>query len=130
MPGIFAADSSGRGPGAIRNYDGSLNSPANPAAPGSTVVLWVAGLGQLVPAQLTGSVVGGANLPVLRFPVTVTIGGQPAQQIAYQGPAPLAIAGLYQVNCVVPQGVASGQAPVVLTSDGRQSQPNLTVAIR
>ena len=130
MPGIFAADSSGSGPGAILNSDGSLNTPSHPAAPGSIVVLWVAGLGQLVPAQPSGSVVGGSNLPVLLFPVTVTIGGKTAPQIAYSGPAPFAIAGLYQINCVVPAGVASGPAPAVVTSDGRQSQPNLTVAVQ
>ena len=129
MPGIFAADGSGRGPGAILNADGSINSPANPAASGSTIVLFAAGLGQLNPAQPNGSVVSGANLPALLYPVTVTIGGRTAQ-IAYAGPAPQAVAGLYQVNCVVPAGVASGQAPVVVTSDGRQSQPNLTVAVR
>jgi uncharacterized protein (TIGR03437 family) len=129
MPGIFAADGSGRGPGAIQNSDGSYNSPANPAASGSTIVLFAAGLGQLNPAQPNGSVVSGANLPALLYPVTVTIGGRTAQ-IAYAGPAPQAVAGLYQVNCVVPAGVASGQAPVVVTSDGRQSQPNLTVAVR
>jgi uncharacterized protein (TIGR03437 family) len=129
MPGVFAAGASGRGPGAIQNSDGSYNSPANPAASGSTIVLFAAGLGQLNPAQPNGSVVTGANLPALLYPVTVTIGGQTAQ-IAYAGPAPQAVAGLYQVNCVVPAGVASGQAPVVVTSGGRQSQPNLTVAIR
>jgi uncharacterized protein (TIGR03437 family) len=68
-------------------------------------------------------------LPALLYPVTVTIGGQTAR-IAYAGPAPQAVAGLYQINCVVPAGVVSGQAPVVVTSDGRRSQPNLTVTIR
>ena len=61
--------------------------------------------------------------------MTVTIGGQTAQ-IAYAGPAPQAVAALYQINCVVPAGVASGPAPVMAASDGRQSQPNLTVAVR
>jgi uncharacterized protein (TIGR03437 family) len=129
MPGLYAANASGSGGGAILNSDGSLNSAAKPAPAGSTIVLYAAGLGQLDPAQPNGSVVSGANLPALLYPVTVTIGGQTAQ-IAYAGPAPQAVAGLYQVNCVVPAGVASGQAPVVVTSDGRQSQPNLTVAIR
>lgn len=126
VPGIFAADGSGRGPGAILNSDGSYNSPANPAASGSTIVLFAAGLGQLSPAQPTGSVVSGASL---LYPVTVTIGGQTAQ-IAYSGAAPLAVAGLYQINCVIPAGTASGPASVVVVSDGRPSQPNLTVAVR
>ena len=105
------------------------DSATNAAPAGSTVVLWVSGLGQMNPAQANGSVVAGANLPALRYSVTVTIGGQPAT-VVYQGPAPLAVAGLYQVNCVVPVAVAPGQARVVVTSDGRQSQQNLTVAVR
>ena len=129
MPGLFAADRSGSGLGAIQNADGSYNSATNAAPAGSTVVLWVSGLGQMNPAQANGSVVAGANLPALRYSVTVTIGGQPAT-VVYQGPAPLAVAGLYQVNCVVPVAVAPGQARVVVTSDGRQSQQNLTVAVR
>ena len=38
-PGIFTANSSGTGPGAILNPDYSLNSPSNPAAKGSVVTL-------------------------------------------------------------------------------------------
>lgn len=129
MPGIFSADSGGSGLGAIQNADGSYNGPGNPAPPGSIVVLYVAGLGQLNPPQPNGSIVAGANLPMLSYLASVTIGGQPAQ-IVYSGPAPLAVAGLYQVNCVVPAGLASGPAPVVVTADGRSSQPNLTVSIR
>jgi uncharacterized protein (TIGR03437 family) len=38
-PGLFTADGSGSGPAAALNEDQSANSPANPAARGSTVVL-------------------------------------------------------------------------------------------
>jgi uncharacterized protein (TIGR03437 family) len=132
MPGLFSVNYSGSGQGAIQNADASYNSAANPAAPGSVVVLWVAGLGQLNPAQADGSIVPlttVSTLPTLQYPVTVTIGGQPAQ-IEYQGPAPLAVAGLYQINCVIPPGTPSGPAAVVVMADGRQSQPNLTLAVR
>jgi uncharacterized protein (TIGR03437 family) len=129
MPGIFSADGSGSGLGAIQNADGSYNGPGNPAPPGSVVVLYVSGLGQLNPPQPNGSIVAGTDLPVLRYPASVSIGGQPSQ-VVYSGPAPLAVAGLYQVNCVVPAGLASGPAPVVVTADGRSSQPNLTVSVR
>jgi uncharacterized protein (TIGR03437 family) len=128
MPGVFSANASGSGLGAIQNADLTMNGPANPAAPGSVIVLYAAGLGQLTPAAPDGSIVV-LPLPALAFPATVTIGGQPASTV-YAGPAPLAIAGLYQINCVVPAGLAAGEAAVVITADGRQSQPNLTVAIQ
>ena len=44
-PGIFSADSSGSGPGAILNADYSLNTPDNPAEAGSFVVLYGTGGG-------------------------------------------------------------------------------------
>ena len=129
MPGLFSANSSGSGPGAIQNADGSYNTATNPAAPGSIIVLYLSGLGQLNPAQTDGSIVSGSTLPALQYPVSVTVGGQ-AAQIVYQGPAPLAVAGLYQINCVIPPGTPSGSAAVLVAADGKQSQPNLTVAVR
>ena len=71
----------------------------------------------------------GSPLPVLRYPVTVSIGGQNAQ-IVYSGAAPQAVAGLYQINCVIPAGTPAGPAAVVVTSDGRPSQTGLTVAVK
>jgi len=129
MPGLFSADTSGSGQGVIQNQDGTTNSAANPAAPGSTVVLWVSGLGPLNPVPADGSIVSGEKIPALAQSVSVTIGGQ-ASEIRYSGPAPTAIAGLYQVNCVVPLGIPPGSAAVVVTSGGQRSQPNLTIAVR
>lgn len=129
MPGLYSADSSGFGQGAITYPDGSVNSAQNPAAAGSLVTLWASGLGSLIPQPADGALVTGSPLPVLQFPVSVSVGGQPAQ-ILYQGPAPVAPAGLYQINCVVPAGLPPGPAAVVLTSDGRATQPNLTIALQ
>ncbi len=130
MPGLFTADTSGSGPGAISYPDGSYNDASNPAAPGSTVVLWASGLGPLSTIPADGSVVSATPaLPTLQFPVTVTIGGKTAS-ILYQGPAPQAVAGLYQINVAIPDGTPSGPAAVVVTSDGRESQPNVTVAVK
>lgn len=128
MPGLFSASQGGSGPGAIQNSDQSYNSAANPAAAGSEIVLWISGLGALTPAPPNGSFVG-SPLPSLQFPVTVNIGGAPAQ-VVYSGPAPTAVAGLYQVNCVIPPGTPSGNAAVTVTADGRSSQPNLMVAVK
>ena len=129
VPGVYSLDSSGSGQGAITYPDGSINSARNPAPAGSIVTLWVSGLGLLIPQPADGGIVTGPSLPVLGNSVSVTIGGQLAQ-ILYQGPAPMAPAGLYQINCVVPSGLPPGPAAVAVTSAGVQSQPNLTIALR
>ena len=78
---------------------------------------------------LDGLLVVGPALASLQFPISVTIAGQTAQ-ILYQGPAPMAVAGVYQINCVVPYGLPPGGAAVIITSNGQQSQPNLTIALQ
>jgi len=45
-PGIYSVDGSGEGQGYILNNDGSVNSPSNPAAPGSAITIFMAGAGQ------------------------------------------------------------------------------------
>jgi uncharacterized protein (TIGR03437 family) len=55
-PGIFTANASGTGPGAIANQDYSTNSPSNPAAQGSTVVLYLTGEGQTIPGGTDGRI--------------------------------------------------------------------------
>jgi hypothetical protein len=61
-------------------------------------------------------------------PVTVTIGGNPAQ-VLFAGLAP-GYAGLYQVNVVVPEGVTPGaNVPVILTTAAFSSPP-VTVAVQ
>jgi uncharacterized protein (TIGR03437 family) len=90
MPGLFSADASGSGQGAIQNSDGSYSSASNPAAAGSTIVLYAAGLGRTSPAEPDGGVAPTSSVPKLVYQVRVTIGGQPAQ-IVYQGPSPGAV---------------------------------------
>ena len=68
-----------------------------------------------------------AALPKPILPVTATINGVPAT-VTYYGAAPGLIAGLLQVNIMVPPGATSGN--VVLTIGGNRSQTGVTVAIR
>jgi uncharacterized protein (TIGR03437 family) len=58
-PGIFNLDSSGWG--AVRNQDGTVNSPENPARRGSTVSIYGTGGGQTEPVTVDGQIV--ANSP-------------------------------------------------------------------
>ena len=75
-PGLFTANSSGTGPGAILNSNNSLNSPSNPATRGDIVVLYLTGEGQTSPAGVTGKVTTVSPTPPLTpaplLPISIT----------------------------------------------------------
>jgi uncharacterized protein (TIGR03437 family) len=65
------------------------------------------------------------------LPVSVTIGGVPAQQVPYSGAAPGEIAGLTQIDVLVPAGVTPGlSVPVVVQIGTWQSQASLTITVK
>ncbi len=126
-PGLFSANSSGHGQGAILNSDSSYNSASNPAAPGSEIVLFGTGEGQTTPAGLDGLIATGTP-PKPALPVSVTIGGQNAQ-IVYKGGIPGVVAGALQLNVIIPKGLSAGPQAVFVTVGQIPSQVNLTVAV-
>ena len=125
-PGLFTANASGTGQGAILNGDLSPNSAANPAAAGSTVVLYLTGAGVMKGPLATGSV-PTAGSPTID--ATVQIGGQNAT-VQYAGVAPGLVAGVVQINVVIPNGLSPGDKPVLVTIGGNTSQAGVTVAVR
>ena len=125
-PGIFTADASGRGPGAILNSDYSLNTPSNPAAAGSIVIVYATGGGQTSPASNDGTITAGA-MP-LASDSSVMVGGLDAQ-VLYAGNAGGEVAGVTQFNIQLPQGV-SGTVPIVIRVGSAFSSVNVTVSIR
>ena len=128
-PGIFTLDSSGLGPGAILNQDSTVNTGPNAAARGSIVSIYATGGGATKP-QLSDGAVTGADLPLLTQPATVTIGGIDAP-VSYAGGVPGAVAGLTQINALVPNSIAPGNAvPVVVTIGGTASTPGVTLAVK
>ena len=127
-PGIFTADSSGKGPAAALNENGTFNGRENPAKPGSIVVLYATGEGQTVPAGVSGKLAIDTYPKPLQ-PVTVTIAGQPAEVI-YAGAAPNLITGLLQVNVRIPANIATlGTLPVVLNVGGIDSPNLVTISV-
>ena len=132
-PGIFAADASGVGGGAILNQDSSINGRLNPAARGSVVAIYLTGTGATNPPGVDGAVTGNTPpFPSVAQAVTVTIGGVPvpAAQVVYSGAAPGLVEGLTQIDAYVPQGVMPGPAvPVTVTIGGIASQPGITLSV-
>jgi len=134
-PGIFTENSSGQGAGAILNGDSSLNTQAQPAAPGSTIQIFVTGEGMTNPAQPSGTVTpvnttgAGPLTPAPQLAVSVTIGNQPAP-IVFAGEAPYSVAGVLQVNAVVPATLKSGANPIAVQIGTQLSQSNVTVWVK
>ena len=129
VPGIFTMDASGRGQGAILNQNGTVNSADNPAALGSYVSVYATGEGQTRPGGIDGKP-GDAPAPVPIATVTATVGGLNAQ-VQYAGGSPGLVAGLLQVNVLVPQRIATGPSvPIVLTIGGQPTQTGVTLSLR
>lgn len=129
-PGIFTLASSGVGPAAVLNQDNSVNDAFHPAVRGSIIQIYATGEGQTSPPGVTGAVTGNdLKTPVL-LPVKVTIGGQDAL-VQFAGSAGNAVAGLFQVNAVVPQTVTPGTAvPIAISVGGVASQGGITIAVQ
>ena len=136
-PGVFTLGGLGTGQGAILNYsdsDGSytINSAKNAAARGSTIVVYATGMGTLVSPLADGVIANSSD--VVSDPVQVTIGGQPAV-VSYAGAAGGSVAGLIQINTIVPPTISTGAAVSLTVSGGtattaRRSQANVTVAVQ
>jgi uncharacterized protein (TIGR03437 family) len=129
-PGVFSADASGQGGGAILDVNYHLVSSSNPVSPGSAIQIFATGQGQTSPPGVDG-LIEPLTLP-LPYPLlagAVTINNIPAN-ILYVGAAPGLVAGALQVNAIVPGGLAPGNATLFVSIGGIDSQTGITVAIQ
>ena len=131
FPGFFTSNFSGKGQIAALNQDYSLNSPSNPAARGSVIILYGTGEGATVPASIEGRITPIiAPFPQTQLPVSVTFQGTPAV-LQYYGETPGAVSGLLQINAVVPAGATPGPSvPVLISINGQFSPGGTTVSIK
>ncbi len=132
QPAVFTADASGKGAGIVVDVlpDGSqfVVSASNPGSAGDAIVIYCAGLGPVDPPVAAGSAASLTQLSNTVNPVMVTIAGQSAQ-VLFGGLAP-GFAGLYQVNAIVPGGIApANNVPLVVTVAGQSSAP-VTIALQ
>jgi adhesin/invasin len=131
MPTIFfTVDASGADQGGITDTNGVVYDASNPASAGAAAVIYCTGLG----AVDNSSVAAGAAAPAnpaansVSGPLSVTIGGQPVQQILFSGLTP-GYTGVYQINVIIPGGLPPGPVPVVVTVAGRPSSP-VTITVQ
>ena len=129
-PGLFTADSSGKGQGVIFNDDGvTRNSPAAPAGVGSVVVLRGTGEGQTDPPGVDGRALEDILAKPLAA-VSVTIGGLPAT-VESAGAAPGPTPGVFEIKARMSSNVQPGnQVPVRITVGSATSQDGVTLAVR
>lgn len=106
-PAIFTNSRNGYGQASALNEDGSANAPDQPAAAGSLVAVYATGVTD--PA--------------------VTVGGLPAE-VVFSGQAPGMPSGVQQINVRLPQGIPSGQQPIVIQSRDGQSQNGVTLSVQ
>lgn len=135
-PGIFTANSSGTGPAAALNVQKgvtSVNDAGHPANAGDVVTLYITGAGQTNPAGVNGKPGGDGSagnpfsIPIAL--VGVTIGGKSAT-VQFAGGAPGVVAGIMQVNVVVPAGLPAGAVPVVvIAGTGPSAQSGVTIFV-
>jgi uncharacterized protein (TIGR03437 family) len=132
-PGVFATN--GAGQAAILNQDGSVNGPSHPEAPGNIVSIFMTGEGQTSPPGVTGSVTcqSGCNtlqqIPVPQQAVTAMVGNQPAT-VTFYGEAPGLVAGVLQVNLIIPANTPPGATPLEISVGGTKSQTGVTLSVR
>ena len=99
-PGVFAVLATGR-------------------RPGDTISIFAAGLGAVSPPLPAGTAAPLTPLSRTLTTPAVSIAGQSAE-VRFSGLAPL-FAGLYQIDAVIPTGLASGPAEVVIKMGDRPS---------
>ena len=118
-PGLFTY---GANRAAVRNRDGSVNGPDQPAPAGSTISAYGTGQGPVENPVATGAPPPDAPLSRTRAVVTATLGGQPAQ-VMFAGLAPR-LPGVFQADIVTPP-LAPGDYPLIITIGGIPSNSAL-----
>ncbi len=128
-PGLFTVGPNGQGQAVAVNQNGSINSSEIPVAVGDKISLFATVEGQTSPGGVDGALAAMPS-PTPILPVTVTIGGVTVDNLHLVGGASGEVAGLLQIDAVIPAGVTPSSAvPVVIQVSGAISQAGVTIAV-
>jgi uncharacterized protein (TIGR03437 family) len=127
-PGIFTQNSTGTGQAVAINQDGSMNTPANPAAAGSYISVYFTGGGVTNPPGLTGSV-NDDVVTTLAASSAATVGGVPGL-VTFAGSAPGFVGGVNQMNILLSPNTPSGSQPLAITVGGQSTAATATVSVQ
>lgn len=126
LVGSFSFNVASQSPGIFADANGSVGS----AARGGIATVFITGAGAVIPeiatgaAPLTGTLVSELPRPIVN--TSVTVGGI-AAIVEFSG-IPWSLVGVTQVNFKVPEGLAIGSQPVIVTLGGAPSPPaSLTI---
>jgi uncharacterized protein (TIGR03437 family) len=136
-PGIFRSQEGVSSQAAAANQDGTVNSPSNPAAPGSYVSVWGTGFGSIDPPCATGGLNPFAAVS-LNSNVTISAYGALIGETVsaeYAGSAPGMACGVEQINFQVPSSAHGSTYLYPLVTFGSElsgysSFPGATIAVQ
>jgi uncharacterized protein (TIGR03437 family) len=127
-PAIFTLNGTGTGRAAVLNADGTVNSPANPAARGSFISLFANSAGAWQPSMGDGLVVTN---PISRLNPNagVTIDGG-IVGVVYEGNSLGSVSALWQINVLVPFNVLPRSTVMLhLSNTLNQTAQRVTIAV-
>jgi uncharacterized protein (TIGR03437 family) len=116
-PGLFFNSSTGQA--IVQNQDYSLNTSANPAKVGSTIVAYLTGSGPLDHPLADGAAAAASPLSSVTSIVSAAFGTVPAQVI-FAGLTP-GFVGLLQMNVTVPATLNTQDYQATFTINGQKS---------
>ncbi len=119
-PGIFTIPPGGIYDGAIEHgATGQVVNTSSPAVAGETVAIYLTGLGPVNQTVTAGAPAPTSPLATVLNPVSIyfydSAGNSFQGTVVYQGLAPT-LGGLYQINVVIPSGMAQGEASIDITT--------------
>lgn len=127
-PGIFMYE---RTPGVldpiITHTDGALVTPENPAAPGSSIVAWGTGIGDLSPIPSTGALTPALPTAGAKVLPVITIMGVPAEA-QFAGLTGGSI-GLAQFNIRVPDALPTASTGELVIQFGNAASRSVMLAL-
>jgi uncharacterized protein (TIGR03437 family) len=110
---------------AATHADNSPISRVSPAKPGEIIVMYGTGFGPTSPPTPAGELVSSAHQIDPMSTLAISINETPVQ-IAFAG---ITAVGLYQFNLTVPSTIADGDATVIATINGVQTQTGALISV-